>query len=208
MSNRRGAGEAPVDIVDGKLRERISELVAALSGIDRQQRTCRVADYFDAFLRARTNDDRGWQTAPDVDVLECLFSFDSHGNSSNMVHVLTFPRVRLDDILRCSSGGRCRKRYAAAFLDKENVFKLKLAAVKELGKHSDWTPFEQRGNPVASPPVREYLSNAKKEQRQGRVSVKQAPCWWKGRFRSWSGTCTGASLPYQQRQNFSRWYWA
>ncbi|CAN0175671.1 unnamed protein product, partial [Scytosiphon promiscuus] len=49
------------------------------------------------------------------------------------------------------------------------------AVIEQLGEHSDWTPSEQRESPAASPLVRVYLSNAKEEQRRGRVSVKQLP---------------------------------
>ena len=81
----------------------------------------------------------------------------------------------MDDSAHCSHGGRCRKRYGAAFLDKGNNSKLKYPMVEQLSKHSDWDPVERQGNPVASPLVRGYLSHAQEEKRRGGVSVKQAP---------------------------------
>ncbi len=44
--------------------------------------------------------------------------------------------------------------------------------IEQLGKHSDWKPVEQRGNPVANPLGRGYLSNAQEEKRRGGVSMK------------------------------------
>ena len=66
---------------------------------------------------------------------------------------------------QCGPGDKCRKRYAAASLDKGQVPKLKCAMIEQLGKHSDWDPVGQRENLVASPPVRGYLANAQEEQR-------------------------------------------
>ena len=91
------------------------------------------------------------------------------------MHAVTCPGSGLDGNSQCRPGGKCRKRYAAAPLDKGQVSKLKCAMIKQLGKHSDWDPAKQRGNPVASPLVRGYLANAQEEQRRGGVSVKQAP---------------------------------
>ena len=61
--------EAPVVIVDSKLNERIREVRVALE-CTTGQRKSRVADNFDGFVRARTRNVRGWQTATDVDVFE------------------------------------------------------------------------------------------------------------------------------------------
>ena len=55
---RQTAG-APVKIVDSKLQERVAEVLEAMVGKARPQRKCRVADNFDAFLRARTSIERG-----------------------------------------------------------------------------------------------------------------------------------------------------
>ena len=61
---------APAGIVDSKLNERISEVREALTGTAGQQRKSGVTDNFDGSVRARTDNDWGWQTAADVDVLE------------------------------------------------------------------------------------------------------------------------------------------
>ena len=163
------------------------EVLAALAGKTGQQRKCRVADEFDAFLRPRTNNGRGWQTATDVDVLEWLSWLDSHRNGTQWVHDGTCLGVGLDDSSQCMSDGRCTKRYAAASLDEVKLSKLKWAMIEQLGKHSDGDPVEQRGNPVASPLVRGYLTNAQEEQRRGGVSVQQAPPLVKGQLQKLVG---------------------
>ena len=149
-------------------------MLEALVGKASQRRKCRVADNLDAFLRARTSNERGWMAAADVDVFERLYWLDSHGNGTKLVHAVTCPGVGLDSSAQCRPGGKCRKRYVAASLGKGQVSKLKCAMIEQLGEHSDWDPVEQRGNPVASPLVRGYLANAPEEQRRGGVSVKLA----------------------------------
>ena len=47
--------------------------------------------------------------------------------------------------------------------------------MEQLGKLDDWDCVEKRGNPVASPLVRGYLSFVQGEQRRVGVGVKQAP---------------------------------
>ena len=59
-------------------------MLEALVGKAGQQRKCRVADNFDAFLRAQTSNKRGWMTATDVDVFEWLCWLDSHGNDTKI----------------------------------------------------------------------------------------------------------------------------
>ena len=76
------------------------------------------------------------------------------------VNDVTCPAEGLDDSTQCMGGGRCRKRYAEASLDKGKISKLKWAMVEQLGKHSDWDPVEQEGNPVATPLARGYLADA------------------------------------------------
>ena len=82
--------------MDSKLQERVAEVLEALVGKASQQRKCRVADNFDAFLRGRTSNERGWITATDVDVFEWLCWLDSHGNGTKLVHAVTCPGVGLD----------------------------------------------------------------------------------------------------------------
>ena len=113
------------EIVYEKLERRIRKVLAALAGKAAQQRKCRVADEFDAFLRTRTNNGRGWQTATDVDVFVWLYWLDSHGNGTKWVHDETCLGLGLDDSLQCMRDGRCGKRYAAASLDKGEFSKLK-----------------------------------------------------------------------------------
>lgn len=121
--------EAPVKIVDCKLEERVRELLAALARKVGQQREYRVADDFSAILPTRTNVERGWETATDVDVFQWLCWLDSYDNGTTLAHVVAFSRKGLDDSAQCSSGGRCRKRYALASLDKGKGSKLKWAMV-------------------------------------------------------------------------------
>ena len=47
--------------------------------------------------------------------------------------------------------------------------------MEQLGKLEDWDCVEKRGNPVASPLMRGYLSFVQGEQRRVGVGVKQAP---------------------------------
>lgn len=123
--SRSERARAPVVIVGSYLQHRISEVFTALGETTGEQRKCRVAEYFDAFLRTRTSNEKGWQTATDVDVLEWVCWLDSHGNGIKLVRVVTCPGVGLDDSSLCSNDGRCGKRYAAASLDKRRISKLK-----------------------------------------------------------------------------------
>ena len=126
-------------------------------------------------MRARTSNVRGWQTATDVDVLEWLCWLDSHGNGTKRVHIARCPGVGSDSDSQCRPGGRCKKRYATASLDKGHASQLKFAMMEQLGKLDDWDCVEKRGNPVVSPFVRGYLSLVQGEQRRVGVGVKQAP---------------------------------
>ena len=74
----------PLKMVDSKLQERVAEVLEVLVGKSSQQRKYRVADSFDAFLRARTSHERGWMTAADVDVFEWLCWLDSYGNGTKI----------------------------------------------------------------------------------------------------------------------------
>ena len=78
------------------------------------------------------------------------------------MHSVSCPGVGLD-------------RYAAASLNKGHASKLKCAMMEQLGKLDDWDCVDKRGNPVASPLVRGYLSFAQGEQRRVGVGVKEAP---------------------------------
>ena len=122
--------EAPAVIIDSKLNDRIRKVRAALAGTAGQQRKSRVADNFDGFVRARTSNVRGWQTATDVDVLEWLCWLDSHGNGAKLVHSASCPGVGLDSDLQYHPSRHSKRRYAAASLDKGHASKLKCAMME------------------------------------------------------------------------------
>ena len=90
-------------------------------------------------------------------------------------HIARWLGVRSDSDAQCQPGGHCKKRYATGSLDKGHVSKLKCAMMEQLGKRDDWECVEKRGNPVATPIVRGYLSFVQREQRRVGVGVKQAP---------------------------------
>ena len=81
----------------------------------------------------------------------------------------------MDSDLQYHPSRHSKRRYAAASLDKGHASKLKCAMMEQLGKLDDWDCVEKRGNPVASPLVRGYLSFARGEQRRVGVGVKEAP---------------------------------
>ena len=150
-------------------------MLEALAGKADPQRKCRVADNFDAFIRARTSNERGWVNATDVDVFEWLCWLDSHGNGTELVHAVTCRGWNGTVARNADQGTKCRERFVAASLDKGQVSIFKICTIPQLGRHSGGDPVEQRGNPVASPLARGYLANAQEKQRRGGVSVKQAP---------------------------------
>ena len=129
----------------------------------------------DGVLPARTNDGRGWKTTKDVDVFEWLCCLDLHGNGTKIVNIASVPGVGSDRDAPSHPGGHCKKRYAAASLDKGHPSKLNCAMMEQLGNQHDWHCVEKRGNPVASPIVRGDLPFVLGEQRRVGVAVKQAP---------------------------------
>ena len=153
----------------------MGEVRAELAGTAVHQRKSQVADNFDEFLRARTNNVRGWKTATDVGVFEWFCWLHSHGNGTKLVHIASCPGVGSHSDAQCQPGGHCKKRYAAASLDKGHASKLKCAMIEQFEKLDDWDCVEKRGNRVASPIVRGYLSFVQGEQRRVGVGVKQAP---------------------------------
>ena len=100
---------APVQIVDSKLQERVAEVLKALVGTASQQQKCQVADNFDAILRARTSNERGWMNATDVDVFVWLCWLDSHGNGTKLVHAVSCPGLGLDSSVQCRLGDKRKK---------------------------------------------------------------------------------------------------
>lgn len=82
--------DAPPTVVDvGKFETRIQDVLAAVANTTGQQRKSSVADNFDGFVRARTQCGRGWKTATDVEVFECLCWLDSQGRGTKLVHAPT-----------------------------------------------------------------------------------------------------------------------
>ncbi|CAM9728164.1 unnamed protein product [Pylaiella littoralis] len=169
----RSAGP-PTVIFEDKLNERIHEVLSAVQGTAGQQRKSSVADSFDGFVRARSAGARGWKTATDVDVFEWLCWLDSHGKGTKLVHAPTCPGVGTTSTSRCKLGSTCAKRYGAASLATGYVSRLKCVLMEQLGKLDDWDCVEKRGNPVASPLVRSYMTFVQGEQRKVGVGVKQA----------------------------------
>ena len=91
-------------------------------------------------------------------------------------------------------------------LDFTRVVEGEMYHHRKLGKHSDWDPVEQWGNPAASPLVRDTWPTRRRSSDEGGVSVKQArPRWWRAGCEDWSQTCGDAWPPFRQRQNNSRW---
>ena len=110
-----------------------------------------------------------------VNVFEWFCWLDSHGNGTKLVHVASCPGAGSGSSAQCQPGGHCKKRYAAASLDKGRASKLKCAMMEQLGKLDYWDCVEKRGNPVACPIVRGCRSFVQGKQRQVGVVVKQAP---------------------------------
>ena len=93
-----------------------------------------------------------------VDVFEWSYWLDSHGNGTKLVLIASCPGVGSDSDAQCHPGGHCKKRYAAASLDKGHASNLKCAMMEQLGKLDDWDCVEKRGNPIANRIVRGCLS--------------------------------------------------
>ena len=127
------------------------------------------------FVPVGTNNGRGGKTATVVDVFGWFYWLDSHGNGAKLMHIASRPGGRSHSDAQCQPGGHCKKRYAAASLDKGHASKLKCAMMEQLGKLDNWDWVEKLGNPVASPILGGNLSFVQGEQRRVGVGVKQAP---------------------------------
>ena len=73
----------------------------------------------------------------DRDVLVWSCWLDSHGNGTKLVHSASCPGVGLDSDSQCQPSVHCKRRYAAASLDKGHASKLQCAMMEELGKLDD-----------------------------------------------------------------------
>ena len=98
-----------------------------------------------------TNNGRGGKTATVVDVFGWFYWLDSHGNGAKLMHIASRPGGRSHSDAQCQPGGHCKKRYAAASLDKGHASNLKCAMMEQLGKLDDWDCVEKRGNPERAP---------------------------------------------------------
>lgn len=165
----------PVSFDCALLESRKADVLAAIAGRKGQQRKSEVADQFDGFMRARSNNRRGWATAAPMDVFEWACWLDTEGEGVTLVHVFTCAGVGSLEETHCVVGGGCSRRYAAKALEKGRISKLRMAMVESLGKSAERDPIAQQGNPVSSRLVRDYLKHDTEEQRQVGVPVKQAP---------------------------------
>lgn len=165
---------SPVVIDVAKLQARRSQILAMMSGRRGQQRKCRVADEFDAFLLSYSDGRRGWAEATPDDVFDFCCFRDSQGGGTKWVHAASCPGVGLAHGKNCAPGSSCAKRYAAASMQKGVVSKLKLAMKELLGKGEEWDPLRRSGNPCSSPLVDAYLTSTGVEQRKVGVVVNQA----------------------------------
>ena len=139
-----------------------------------QKRKCVVVAQFDAFMRARSQNARGWGGASDVDVQDYLCWLDSKGSGTTVVHARDCPEVGSKSLVKCEAAKGCSKRYAASSLEKGFTSKLKCGMAELLGKTRAWNDTEKTGNPVDSKRVKNYLKCAREEQRAGGVTVNQA----------------------------------
>ena len=139
-----------------------------------QKRKCVVVAQFDAFMRARSQNARGWGGASDVDVQDYLCWLDSKGSGTTVVHARDCPEVGSKSLVKCEAARGCSKRYAASSLEKGFTSKLKCGMAELLGKTRAWNDTEKTGNPVDSKRVKNYLKCAREEQRAVGVTVNQA----------------------------------
>ena len=72
-----------------------------------------VAEKFDAFVRARSNNARGWASATNVDVVDWLCSLDSQGGGTKAVHDAGCVAVSSDSLERCLADSDCARRQRA-----------------------------------------------------------------------------------------------
>ena len=138
-----------------------------------QKRKLVVADKFDAFMRARSNNARGWVSATTVDVVDWLCYLDSQGGGTKAVHDARCVAVGSDSLEHCLADSGCAKRYAAQSIDKGFVSKLKCAISEILRKSEPWNDQDKRGNPADSAQVRAYLTHVRVEHRKVGVTVIQ-----------------------------------
>ena len=168
------SGAPPVCTDAGKLENRRAMVLAAMAERPGQRRKCKVADEFDAFLRARSGGRRAWEVAIPEDVFDWCCFLDSQGNGTTWVHDRSCPSVGLASSEACPPGNGCANRYAARSMDKGFVSKLRMVMREQLGKVEERDPVEKTGDPCSSPLVEFYLLFVNEEQKQVGVPVKQA----------------------------------
>ena len=170
----RDSRAQPVQIDRAKLRARRDDVLAGIAVRPGQQRKCKIADDFDAFIRAYSEGLRGWESATDEDVFDWFCFLDSHGKGTTWVHDVSCPNVGSKTAVNCPATVKCAKRYAAESLDKGKAGKLKMAYRELLGRGAGWDPIEKSGNPCSSQRVDSYLSYVSVEQKRVGVPVNQA----------------------------------
>ena len=111
-----------------------------MAGRSGQRRKSKIADEFDAFVRATSSRCKDWATAVDEDVLDWCCFLDSQGNGTTSVHVPSCPGVGLAHGSAFPPESGCAKRYAAQSMDKGFVFKLRMAFRQQLGKGNERDP--------------------------------------------------------------------
>ena len=163
----------PVDKT--RILARRVHVLAAMQGRAGQVRKRRVADLFDAFMRASSGGSRGWSGATPDDVFDWLCYLDTHGGGTKWVHVRSCPGLGLEHADACLADSACGKFYAADSLRTGSVSKLKMAYKELLFRGDDWNPASGSGNPCGSPRVDLYITYTAEAQQQAGVQVNQAP---------------------------------
>ena len=169
------AGRTEEIVIDeSKIAGRKASVALATARNGGQKRKLAVSEKFDAFMRTRSKQARGWSSATNADVVDWLCYLDSHGGGTKAVHSAECAAVGSKSLDRCSPGSTCATIYAANTLDKGFASKLKCAFAEILGVSETWNDQEKRGNPVDSAEVKAYLAHVLAEQRRVGVTVQQA----------------------------------
>jgi len=160
------AGRTEEIVIDeSKIAGRKASVALATARNGGQKRKLAVSEKFDAFMRTRSKQARGWSSATNADVVDWLCYLDSHGGGTKAVHSAECAAVGSKSLDRCSPGSTCATRYAANTLDKGFASKLKCAFAEIPGVSEPWNNQEKRGNPVDSAEVKAYLAHVRAEQR-------------------------------------------
>ena len=114
-------------IDESRLAARKAVVASATTHNAGQKRKRVVLDKFDAFIRTRSLQARGWERATNDDVLDRLCWLGSHGGGTKAVHSADCAAVGSKSLVGCSQGSTCGTHYAAQTLDKGFASKLKCA---------------------------------------------------------------------------------